>query len=70
MGYVYRVAFSYKSHVNILSEAINILRKLHTFKDKIFGMPRKIYHRVMYIVPSRGLILLNMLLPFSDVWLE
>ena len=61
-----------------LSEIINIFRKLH--KTNIFGMPPKCYHRVMYIAPSSGHILLNLNLPlnwfyrglrlFSDAWSE
>ena len=47
----------------ILSETINIWRKLH--KTKYFGMPPKFYHRVMYIAPSSGHEWLNLYLPFS-----
>ena len=47
----------------ILSETINILRKLH--KTKIFWMPPRFYHRVMYKAPSTGHGLLNLNLPFK-----
>ena len=47
----------------ILSETINILRKLH--KTNIFWMPPRFYHRVMYKAPSTGHGLLNLNLPFK-----
>ena len=40
MGFVYRVVWVLKALWIVLSETINILRKLH--KTRIFGMPPKI----------------------------
>ena len=78
--FVYRVAQVLKAMWIILSETINILRKLH--ETNIFGMPPKILPQsyVHYIAPSSGHILLNLicllnwflggLRLFSDVWSE
>ena len=52
MGFVYRVEWVLKAMWTILSETINIVRKLH--ETTIFGMPPKFYHRVMYLAPSSG----------------
>ena len=78
MGFVYRVVWVLKALSIFLSETNNFLRKLH--KKNIFGMPRKFYHRVMYIAPSSGHISLAFNMPFklilrrfevvSDVWGE
>ena len=40
MGFVYRVVWVLKALWSVLSETINILRKLH--KTNIIGMPPKI----------------------------
>ena len=47
----------------ILSETINILRKLH--KTNISRCPRKFYHRVVYIAPSSGHEWLKLSLPLK-----
>ena len=64
MGFVYRVVWVLKALWIILSETINILRKLH--KTKTFSAcPRKCYHRVMYIAPSSGHVSLNCTMQFE-----
>ena len=63
MGFVYRA---------VLSETIDILRKLH--KTNIFGKPpRELYIELcIYIAPSSGHELLKLNLPFKlilkEVW--
>ena len=78
MGIVYRVLWVLKSLWIILSETISILRKLQQKKLTFLGCPRKFYHRFMYIAPSSGEPLPNLILAlngffgglrlFSDVW--
>ena len=63
MGFVYRVVRVLEALWIVLSETIKVLRKLH--KTNIFGMPPTFYHRVMYIAPSSGHILLNVHLPLK-----
>ena len=66
MGFVYRVVWVLKALWIILSETINILRKLH--KTNIFRMPPKILpYSLMYIAPSSGHILLNLNIPFKFI---
>ena len=65
MGFVYRIVRVLKALWIVFSETINILRKLH--KNNIFGMPRKFYHRVMYIAPSSGHELLSFNFPFKYI---
>ena len=60
---MYRVVWVLKALWTFLSETINFLRKLH--KTNIFGLPRKFYHRVMYIAPSSGHISLDFNMPFK-----
>ena len=61
MCFVYRVTLVLKALWFILSETVNILRKLANCKKITFsGCPRKFYHRVMYIAPSSGHILFNL----------
>ena len=57
MGFVYRVVRVLKVLWIFLSETFNFLRKLH--KTNTFGLPKKTYHRVMYIATSSGHISLN-----------
>ena len=59
IGFVYIVVWVLRALWILLSETINILRKLHKTN------PRKFYHRVMYIAPSSGHILLNFNMPFK-----
>ena len=61
---LYRVLWILKAMWIILSETINILRKLPK-KHLIFGMPQKCYHRFMYIAPSSGEPLPNINLPIK-----
>ena len=63
MGFIYRVVWVLKALWIFLSETIKFLRKLH--RTNIFGMPRKFYHRLEYIAPSRGHISLNFNMPFK-----
>ena len=61
--FVYRVVWVLRALWIILSETINMLRKLH--KTNIFGMPQKICHMFMYIAPSSGHELFNSNLHFN-----
>ena len=63
MGFVYRVVRVLKALWIILSETINILRKVQ--KLTFSGCPRKFYHRVMHIAPSTGHISLTFNMPFK-----
>ena len=67
MSFVYRDTGVLKALKIILSETINILRKLKKKKLTFLGCPRKFYHRVMYIAPSSGHILLNLNFPFKVI---
>ena len=51
MGFVYRVLQILKALWMVMSEAINILRNLHTFFF-FLGGGCEFYHRLMYIAPS------------------
>ena len=68
MGFVYRVAWVLKALWIILSETINILRKLQ--KITFSGCPPKFYHILMYIAPSSGHILLNLYFHFKFILLK
>ena len=64
MGFVYSFMNS-ESPVNILSEIINIMRKLKKKNLTFLACPPKLYDRFMYIVPSSGEQLPNVKLPFT-----